>query len=136
MISLARFVNEHDEALDYDLMTRTNYQLNDLGGVLSWGALRGFIKNLGGESALARDIGKATGWETTAKTNTILADIFDLLQVINANVVALATNGKKKMKIKPYPRPGQGNKNERKIGRGAIPVTDLREFIKRRGANG
>lgn len=74
-------------------------------------------------------MGKSTEWEQTIKTNAILADIFDLLQVINANLVALASGGKKKGKIKPYPRPGR-DKNTRKIGRDALPIDELREWIK------
>jgi hypothetical protein len=133
IISLAQFAEEHGGALNYDLMTRTVYQLDDVGGSLSWTAHYSFIRNLGSNSALAKDLGKSTGWEDTTKTNAILADIYDLLQVINANLIAYASGGKQKRKIKPYPRPGkEGNKNERKIGKDAMPVTDLREWIRRK----
>lgn len=108
-----------------------------MGGALSWGSLRSFILHLKTDSALARDLGKSTGWEDTLKTNELLADIFDMLQVINANLMHIASGGKKKSKIKPYPRPGrEEDKNERKLGTGAIPVTDLREWIRRRRDNG
>lgn len=136
MIGLARFVNEHAQALNYDLLTRTNYQIEDIGGALSWGALYAFIKHLGGDSALARDLGKATGWETTLKTNEILADIFDMLQVIHADIVSWASNGKKKAHNKPYPRPGAGVENKRKIGKGALPLLEFREWINRRQKHG
>lgn len=127
--SLAEFAQKHREALSFDLITRTSYQLEDVGGALSWGALDAFIKNLGQDSALARELGMSTGWETTTKTNAILADIYDLLQLINRNLVA--SNSKKKIsdKIKPYPRPG-AEKDKRKIGTGAMPLNDLREWIK------
>jgi len=105
--------------------------LDDLGGALSWGSLRSFIHNIGTDSALGRDLGKATGWETTLKTNTILADIYDLLQVINSNIVKFATRGKVKKKIQPYPRPGKGDDNKR-IGKGAVSLDAMREFIRRR----
>ena len=131
IIGLARFVKDHDGALEYDLMTRTPYSLEDLGGALSWGALRSFIYHLGTDSALARDLGKATGWESTLKTNAILADIYDLLQVINSNLVNFASRGKTKKKIKPYPRPGKGDDNKR-IGKGAITLDAMREFIRGR----
>ena len=87
-----------------------------------------FIKNVGPESAIGRELGYATGWETTTKTNAILADIYDLLQVINRNLVAAHSKEKVKKKIKPYPRPGQ-DENKRKIGKGALPVNELREWI-------
>ena len=130
IISLARFADEHREALEYDLLTRTNYQLDDVGGTLSWSALYSFIKNLQTDSALARDLGKSTGWESTVKTNAILADIYDLLQVINSNICGLGSKHPKRKKIKPYSRPGKDDNNERKIGKGGMPVDKLREWIR------
>ena len=132
IISLAQFAEAHREALDYDLMTRTHYTVDDIGGALSWSSLASFVKNLRGDSALARDLGTATGWEDTLKTNAILADIFDLLQVINNNIVALASHGKTKKTIKPYPRPGKDENNERKIGKGALPLPQMRKWIEDR----
>ena len=132
MISLAEFVEEHGEALNYDLITRTNYQMDDIGGALSWSSLHSFIKYLPGDSALAREAGKVSVWDSRIKTNAILADIFDLLQVINGNLIQFATGGKKKPKIKPYPRPGKDGNNKRKVGKGAMPYNDLRNWIKER----
>ena len=113
------------------MMTRTNYTLNDLGGALTWGSLYSFIKHLGSDSALARDLGKSSGWETTAQTNAILADIYDLLQAINANLVNYASGGKQKRKLTPYPRPGREEDNKRKLGKGAMPLNELREWFRR-----
>lgn len=101
-----------------------------MGGVLSWDSLHSFINNLGPDSALARELGKSTGWETTLQTNAMLADIYDLLQVINANLVSFASGGKTKKKIKPYPRPGKKEENTKRIGKGALPYDKLREWIK------
>ena len=108
--------------------------MDDLGGELSWFALSSFIQNLDTGSALARDLNKSTGWETTLKTNAILADIYDLLQIINSNLCGLG--GKKQKKFKPYPRPNAKDTNTRKIGKGALPYNDLREWIKRKQENG
>ena len=133
MISLAEFVEEHSEALSYDLITRTNYQINDIGGALSWSSLHSFIKFLPGDSALARDLGKSSAiWDSRIKTNAILADIYDLLQQLNANFVAFASGGKTKQKITPYPRPGREDDNRRKFGKGAMPLDQLRQWIKER----
>ena len=129
-MSLTKFIDEHGEALTYDLMTRTHYTIDDIGGALSWRSLYSFIKFLGTDSALARDLDKSTGWETTIKTNAILADIYDLLQVINANLVKVG--GGKTKKLNPYPRPGRDEDKKRKIGKDAVPVTDLREWIRRK----
>ena len=136
MIGLARFVEEHGEALNYDLITRTNYKTDDIGGALSWGALYAFIKNLGSDSALARDLGKSTGWETTLQTNVMLADIFDLLQVIHADLVYWMSKGKKKAKTKPYSRPGKGEDKKRKLGTGTMPASELFAWFNRRARHG
>lgn len=81
---------------------------------------------MGSDSALARDLDKRTGWEDTIQTNILLADIYDLLQVINANIC-----GGKKRNFKPYPRPGRRDDNK-KIGKGAMPLTELLNWIKER----
>lgn len=132
IISLARFADEHREALEYDLLTRTRYQLDDVGGTLSWSALYSFIHNLSTDSALARDLGKSTGWESQVKTNGILADIYDLLQVINNNLCGLGSKHPTRKKIKPYPRPSRDGNNTRKFGNGALPVKELHEWIRSR----
>ena len=98
--------------------------MDDVGGALSWSALNSFVRNLDSGSALARDLGKSTGWENTLTTNQILADIYDLLQVI---VIMLSH---KRKSIKPYPRPGKDDNNERKIGKGGLPIDKLREWIR------
>lgn len=116
-------------------MTRTVYTLDDVGGALSWRSLMAFIKYLGTDSALARDLGKSTGWETPLKTNAILADLFDLLQA-NTAVLRHVAGDKRRRKIKPYPRPGADKDNKRKLGKDPVPVEELREMIRRRGHNG
>lgn len=72
-------------------------------------------------------MGKSTGWENTLTTNRLLADIYDLLQVINANVCGLG--GAKHKKIKPYPRPTDKDENKR-VGKGALPLDELRKWIR------
>lgn len=131
IISLADFAESHHKALEYDLLTRTGYTLDDVGGRLSWSALSSFIYNLQSDSATYRDLGKTTGWEDTIKTNFILADIYDLLQVINANIIGLG--GNKHRKINPYPRPNDKDKDDvKKIGKGALPYEKLKEWFKER----
>lgn len=110
------------------MLTRTGYEVDDIGGALSWGAFESFIKNIGPESALGRELGYSTGWNTQTKTNAILADIYDLLQVINRNLIATHSKNKVSAKIKPYPRPGKEDK-EKKVGKNALPISDLRAWI-------
>lgn len=126
MISLARFVNEHYEAVDYDLLTKTGLSLSDVGGRLTWSALYSFItKNDNG--ALLRELNPELSiWDSTAKTNAILADIFDMLAAINANLCAKGS-GKRPKRPKPYPRPKE-TKVERKIGK-PMPIDELHKRI-------
>ena len=119
---------EHYEAIEYDLITRTAYTLDDVGGRLSWSALSSFIKNLDTGSALAKDLDKTTGWENTLQANIILADIYDLLQVTNSLLITMATQGKKRKRITPYPRPGK-DRNTRKLGKGAMPLNALSKWM-------
>ncbi len=109
--------------------------MDDVGGRLPWSALYSFVINLGTDSALARDLGKATGWETTLKTNAILADIYDALQSIDIHLVRFISHGKKNPRFKPYPRPGK-DKNVRKIGKDPMTPDDLRKWYFKESSNG
>lgn len=127
IISLAEFVSEHREAVNYDLLTRTGYDLDSVGRGLSWSALDAFIRNTPPDGALMREMRpEIAQWSTVAKTNAILADIYDLLSAINANLCAKGS-GKRPKRPKPYPRPGAMS-NQRKIGK-ALPVDELKKRV-------
>jgi hypothetical protein len=81
------------------------------------------------DSAVARELGQASGWEDTLQTNVILADIYDVLMAI----LYAVTHQKKK--APRYPRPGN-DKNKKRIGKGAMPFDQLRDWIKERQKNG
>ena len=73
-------------------------------------------------------------WNDTLKTNAILADIFDMLASINANLVAIGTR-KAARKPKSYPRPGRKDPdNERHFGSGALPPDELRRWFEEKRA--
>lgn len=87
-----------------------------------------FVTHLDEHSALAKKVSPdAVEWGSVTKTNFILADIFDILSAINYNLRQLA-GGKNMQKPKPYKRPGKDKNN--KFGKGAIPVTDIRNWVK------
>ena len=86
-------------------------------------ALLSFINHLPPDSALraAMDPGSETSeWFTTLKTNKILADLFD---------VFVAANTRKGQKRTKYPRP----KEKRRIGRGAIPISQFWDWWNSKG---
>lgn len=85
-------------------------------------------------SALARDLyPEEAAWGERAKTNSILADIYDLLGVINANLISIGS-GKRQKAPKPYPRPRPGQKkpDEKRIGKGAVTHEELKDFFIRK----
>ena len=68
-------------------------------------------------------------WAGPLKTNAILADIYDILSMINANICAMGS-GKKAKKPKPYNRPG--DRDKKAIGKGALPPDELRAFFEKK----
>jgi len=117
ILGLVRLIEEHDRALEYDLMTRTGRTLSEYMEMGAAGkvALLSFIENLTPDSALARELDPKDefgAWYTTVKTNAILADLFD---------VFVKANTKQGRKAAEYPRP----KKHRVIGRDAIPISEF-----------
>lgn len=133
-------MTEHAGAIEYDLLTKTGHELKDVGSSLSWDALTSFISHGEPESALAKDMDEEYYlWSLRLKTNGILADIFDMLAQINANLVAIGSHEKAKP-VKPYPRPGMESRrgDTQQIGKGALPRDEFRKWLaqKRKEHNG
>jgi hypothetical protein len=135
MIGLAKHILEHREAIQYDLLKETGHEFGDIGRTLSWDALDSFLRNVGLDSALARELKpEMSAWATPLKTNSILADIADELAQINANLVALGSH-KPAKKVKPYPRPWKLDPSDgKKIGSGGLPPAELRKWFERKRA--
>lgn len=88
-----------------------------------------FVTHLDDKSALAKQVSpEATEWGSITKTNFILADIFDVLTAINYNL-RMMCGSHNTQRPKPYPRPGKKD-NMQKFGKGAIPVADIRNWVK------
>ena len=130
IISLAKIIEDHREAVGYDLLTYTGFQLQDIGGALGWSTAGAFIKNLPIESAFVRELHpEFSEWATRTKTNALLADIFDMLANINANLVAIGS-GRPVKKPKRYPRPVKKEPEEVKhFGRDPLPPDELRKWF-------
>ena len=129
---LAAFVLEHREAVEYDLLTRTGYQLSDVGGRLDWAALKSFVAHSPVDGALLRELHPdIAAWATTAKTNAILADIYDLVALAFAYMRTPA--GQSVKRPKPYPRPvKQNNENVHHFGKDGLPPDELRKWFERK----
>jgi hypothetical protein len=128
MIGLAGFIDEHREAVERDLFVQTGHELADVGSTLSWGALKSFLSHVQLGSALGGELNPdMTEWSTRAKTNAILADIYDQLSIVNANLRVLITH-KPGRKPEPYKRPGMDTEKQR-IGKKPLPISKMREWI-------
>ena len=113
------------------MITSVGVELEDVGVSLSWETFASFLHNLGPESALWKSTHEnMKDWSSPLRTNIILADIYDLLANINANICG-GFSRKKPSHVKPYPRPWK--EEEKKIGRGALPKNELHEWIKNYG---
>lgn len=120
IISLVQLIEDHGRALEYDLMTRTGRTLFEYLNMGAAGkvALLSFIRYLPMDSALNREMDpkdETAEWNTTRKTNAILADMFDAFSAVHT---------KKGRKPFEYPRP----KANKRIGKGAIPIKDFWEW--------
>jgi hypothetical protein len=116
-------------------MTSAGIELNEVGGSLSMGAFSSFVygsaKNYDSELWRSTHEDEAI-WSTILKTNALLADIYDLLAQMNANMVG-GFSHKKASKIKPLERPWIKTKKQTIGGKGALPKNKLREWIKNYG---
>ena len=120
-----RIIKEHGRALEYDLMTRTGRTLEEYMNMGAAGkvALISFIENLPMDSALARSMNPKDEfgeWLSIAKTNDILANIFDAF---------VASKTPKGRKPKQYPRP----RAKKGIGREAIPLSEFWDWWNEKG---
>lgn len=112
-------------------MVQTGHEIEDIGQSISWTALSSFLARLDISSETARELEPDLAkWSDTVKTNAILADIYDMLAMINANIVSM-NSGKRAKKPAAYPRPGN-QKKEKIGGKNALPPEQLREWFNRK----
>lgn len=124
IISLVRLIDKHGRALEYDLMTRTGRTLAEYMNMGAAGkvALISFINYLPIESELNKELKPENAeylqWRDPLKTNAILADFFDAF---------IAVHTKEGCQPAKYPRPNANDK--KKIGKGAIPVSEFKNWF-------
>ena len=110
------------------MLVQTGYEVDDIGHSLSWDGAAAIINHVKADSALAKELAPdAYEWAGTTKTNMILADIFDLLNVINTHLAILVSK-KKHRKPAPYPRPNA--KKEKK----QMTIGEMRRLYQKKKA--
>jgi len=123
---LCQLIEEHGAALEHDLLTMTGYQLRDVGGALSWGALLHFVQFLPRTSALSRELVPPSDAERWTDGTVVAALVADLIDTVNAMGVALMAKGSGRSPSwpRPYPRPWAKDEGTR-YGSDPIPVEDF-----------
>lgn len=125
IFGLLDLIAGHEGAVEYDLMTKAHATLDDVPGRIPWRALSSFVRHLGADSALYREMRpERGGW---SRTDTILADVFDALQECTRTVAA-AHSTRRPKRAKPYPRPWAKERGTKTVGRGAVSVADFEAF--------
>lgn len=104
-------------------MTRTGRTLEEYMEMGAAGkvALISFLSNLPIDSALGKEVNPKDEfgiWFSTAQTNSILADIYDILSAVHT---------KKGRKPVTYPRPQE----HQSIGKDAIPISEFWDWWER-----
>ncbi len=125
ILGLCGLLDEHREAIDYDLLT-LGLDLNRLGtSQLDWCRFRAILTYLPPTSAFARSMhGQRATWSST---EYLLAAAVDALAAANWQ-----RGGGKGRKPKPIPRPGdEPDMSVHSFGTASIPLADAKEFFDR-----
>lgn len=113
-------------------MTRAGVTLDDVPARVSWRALASFVAHLDASSAYLREVAPDTApWLGTERVQSMLADLIDMVAVLDWHLVGANTpKGKPKpRKPRPYPRPWKReDEGAVKVGREPIPVKDFDDW--------
>ena len=110
-------------------MCRTGRSLREWMGLGAAGvvALAHFARHLDADSATSRELSTYQGWDTTTKTNAMLADLYDGMAALLWTYQA-AHSKRKPPKPKPYPRPWA--KHGKRLGRDPIRASEFDKWWK------
>lgn len=131
ILGLAGELAEHGGAIEYDLITRAGMSFDDVPARLSWRALGVFVRHLDASSAYVREVEpERAPWLGTERIPSMLADLFDMVAVLDWHLVCANTpRGKQRpRRPKPYPRPWRAKDGGTRVGRDPIPVSDFNEW--------
>lgn len=125
IFGLCDLIDEHAEALEYDLLT-LGLDSRTIGDHLDWWRLKAVVKNLPQSSALSRAVnGTDAMW---GLSEHLLATVADALHMGNWQ-----RGGGKGKRPKPIMRPGNGGKKVTKFGGGTtMTMAQAREWLDRR----
>ena len=122
-------MHDHGGALDYDLMTKTRYTIDDVGERLSVRSLSHFLLNLPPDSATMRAIhpedAERLAWSEGHANAQILAVLVDEVRELKWMYQSYSER-RRHARPKPFPTPWDASSDESKrIGKGAVSVADF-----------
>lgn len=124
ILGLLELLDEHQEAVEYDLIA-LGLRLRDLGTpILTWRDLLVIIRQLPETSALVREL-RRDAPEWWPRTDQLLAAVFDQLAILAWQNTDDARNGRNKPE--PLPRPGIEPVNT--YGSEAIPIDEMADWL-------
>lgn len=123
-LGLLDLLEDHWEALDYDLLT-LGLDINRIGSPdLDWRRLKAVVRYLPPTSALHRSMyGAQAEWGVTEH---LLASAVDALRGANWQ-----RSGGKGKRPEPIPRPGDEDKRKKRYGTASIPLEEAKAFFDR-----
>ena len=125
-LSLRALIEEHSEAVEYELITH-GLRLRWLGSDgFNWRDLLVIVRHSPSSSALFRSIHGQEESEWTLG-NHLLAGIADSAAWLVWSKTEDAS--KKRNRPKPIPRPGVTDESKKKIGSSTLPIDAMREWL-------
>lgn len=124
--SLLALIEEHSEAVEYELITH-GLRLRWLGSEgFNWRDLLVIVRHSPESSALFRAIhgAESSAWDLKAH---LLANMADTLNLLWWAKTEDAT--RKKNRPKPIPRPGVEDDSTKQIGSGSLPIEEMKAWL-------
>lgn len=133
ILGLAGLICDHGAALEYDLMCRAHYTLDDLGFDLSVRALASFVSHLPPDSALARetadDGGELGRWSDVRATPMLLAALVDEVRYVSWEVAQANSRHDLRSRMpRPIPRPGVADGGRQTVGSDPVPASEFESW--------
>ena len=122
ILSLCRLIERYGEAIEYDLLDRRGWSLDDVGRVYSWRDLWVLVMRWQKtpDTATCEAVQGVVHWSVT---DQLLAGVFDILQFANWQ----RASKKHSPKPKPLQRPWDKG-NVRKLGSKPIPISAFNDW--------
>lgn len=122
-------MSRYPEELEYDLITNTNFTLDDIGFRLPERALLAFVRGVPRSSLLSRAVHGQEGWAWSLQDNVpgLLAAVIDELRSFEY-IYAQSMSKRRLPRPRPIKRPGIADDDSRKIGKDPIPISEWETF--------